>query len=538
MRTRSVTRRGPGPMVLLLLGFVGLAGGGGAVVGTLYGLGYLNFGAKVAGPVDRTGQVAFPALARPMKAYSAVSRDDLLHPQTRELNLVWMPEKVVKPEMLRDLNQILGRVVSRDKAPGMVLQEADFFPKGTRPGVVAGVPVGKRALSIRGGAIAGLHLLRRGDRFDILGAVPVRTTDPAPALQRAALSGGVEPPATAIGMEEQRSGVQLLVRSGQLVTDGKEDDDVTLAIRPEEVAPLTAAVAADRKMFCVVRSGHPDESLEDAAPGPDLEGLLPFPASAQALPRYTEIREEHLADRATGKLKEFYFAADAVDPQWVSDPKRILGRVLARDVGVGYLFREDDFLPEGTREGVAGGVPEGKLALVVPAGRIQGLQLLKSGDHFDLLATMPVDLRREMPQLRVGMGQDSLEGRDRLIGSLQRRATVQVVAEDSLLVSAESEGPLTIAVEPHEVAPLSKVIALGIDVFCVARSGRPEGQARVRITPDRHPAADLSVIEQITGNRRAVEVFSTPGDESFEVPPASPSPQAPPADLLPPAPQP
>ena len=134
----------------------------------------------------------------------------------------------------------------------------------------------------------------------------------------------------------------------------------------------------------------------------------------------------------------------------VADPKKILGRVLARDVGVGYLFREDDFLPAGTREGVAGGVPAGKLALAVPPGRISGLQLLKSGDRFDLLATMPVDLRRELPQLRVGLGQDSIEGRDRLLGSLQRRATVQVIAEDAALVSTDPQGQFTVAVAPRE----------------------------------------------------------------------------------------
>jgi Flp pilus assembly protein CpaB len=547
MRTRSSARRGPGPLLMLLLGFVTLAGGGGAVLGALYGLGYVDFGGKVAAarPIDRTGQIAFPALARPVKAYAAITRDDLLNPKTRDLNLLWLPETAIQPEMLRDLSLILGRVVSRDKQPGMILSEADFFPKGTRPGVVAGVPVGQRAVSIRGGAVAGLHLLRRGDRFDILGAVPVRTTDPAPALQRAALSGGVESPATVIGMEEQRSGVQLLVRAGQLVTDGAANGDITLAVRPEEVAPFTAAIASDRKMFCVVRSGRPDDNPDDVPPGPDLEGLLPFPASAQTLPRYTEIREEHLADRATGKLKLFYFSPESADPSWVADPKKILGRVLARDVGVGYLFREDDFLPAGTREGVAGGVPAGKLALAVPPGRISGLQLLKSGDRFDLLATMPVDLRRELPQLRVGLGQDSIEGRDRLLGSLQRRATVQVIAEDAALVSTDPQGQFTVAVAPTEVAPVSKAITLGIEIFCVARSGRPESGPLVRISPDRHPTADLSVIEQITGNRRALEVFSTPADDSFEVPeqntpPATNSPATnspvtnPPATNLPP----
>jgi Flp pilus assembly protein CpaB len=497
---------------MLGLGMFALVAGGGGVVGLLYATGYLSWGPATiaARREDRTGQIAYPALARPVTAYATLTRDDLLQPTTRELNVIWLPQTVTTPTMLRDLSLIVGRVLSRDKPAGMILTEADFLPKGTRPGLVAGIPAGQRALSVKAGAVAGLHLLKRGDRFDILSASPA-DEEAAPAEpQAAALQGGLEPQPLVLGALESRSGVRLLVRAGQMIADGATAGENTVAIQPEEVAPLTAALAANRQLFSVARSGRPDETHIDEETGPDLTGMVAIPASVAALPALTKLRPDHLADPASGLPKLFHFAPEKLDPAWLREPKQLIGRVLAVDVGPGHLFTEGDFLPTGTAEGVAGGVPAGKLALIVAVDRLPGISELRRGDRFDLLATMPVDLRRELPQLRLGLGQETITGRERLIGSLQRRATIQVLAEDATLVAGSEAGERrTIAVAPQEVVPVTKALSLGIEVVCVARSGQPADGSMPRISVDRSPAEQLQVIEQITGRRRELEVFAT-----------------------------
>lgn len=518
MRNRTTASRGPSVLAMLGLGLFALTAGGGGLAGLLYATGYLSLDRPAGSDrkVDRTGQIAYPALARPVAAYAKLTRDDLLDPTTRQLNLIWLPESVTKPEMLRDLSLIVGRVLSRDKLAGFVLTESDFFPKGTRPGLVAGIPAGQRAISVKAGAVAGLHLLKSGDRFDILSASPTDEEETPAEPQAAALQGGLEPQPLVLGALESRSGVRLLIRAGQMIADGSATGENTVAIRPEEVAPFMAALAADRQLFSVARSGRPEETHIDEDQGPDLTGLIAVPSSVASLPALTQLRPDHLADPASGLPKLFYFAPEKLDPAWLLEPRRLIGRVLATDVGPGHLFTEADFLPEGTTEGVAGGVPAGKLALVVEANRIPGVAVLRRGDHFDLLAAMPVDLRRELPQLRLGLGQETITGRERLIGSLQRRASIQMLAEDATLVAGTEAGERrTIAVAPHEVVPVSKALSLGLEVVCVARSGQPANGAALRIGPDRAPVEQIQVIEQITGRRRELEVFAT-GDDTIQ----------------------
>ena len=63
--------------------------------------------------------------------------------------------------------------MAKSKPAGEPFIEADFLPKGTLPGVVAGIPPGKRALTLEAGKLKGVDKLQAGDHLDILAAVPV-----------------------------------------------------------------------------------------------------------------------------------------------------------------------------------------------------------------------------------------------------------------------------------------------------------------------------------------------------------------------------
>ena len=83
------------------------------------------------------------------------------------------------PNVITDRSKIIGRVMNHEKGPGYVFTEADFMPVGTRFGVVAGIPPGKRSFTVEASKISGIHGLQLGDRFDLVGTLPVDKNQPA-----------------------------------------------------------------------------------------------------------------------------------------------------------------------------------------------------------------------------------------------------------------------------------------------------------------------------------------------------------------------
>ena len=94
----------------------------------------------------------------------------------------------------------------------------------------------------------------------------------------------------------------------------------------------------------------------------------------------------------TGRWFVTYVPPDKVPASAILDPNKILFRVTAYEKKAGLFFSEADFLPPGTRPGVAGGTPEGKRAITLDAGKLKGVHELREGDHVDLLASIPVDM--------------------------------------------------------------------------------------------------------------------------------------------------
>ncbi|QDT35400.1 hypothetical protein [Thalassoglobus polymorphus] len=265
---RTVTTSSSGwRFTLVIVLFLLLLGGG--ITGTLFATGF--FDSKTT--ISREGQIAFPTLARPVSAYASISREDLLHPQTRQLNVTWIPEAQVSPVMLRDLGKIIGRVVKRDKQPGYILTERDFMPAGTRPGISAGIPPGKRSVAVKVNDVPGMELLRQGDLFDLIAVLPSRD-EPDSNIEQAALLGGIKPPDTRSGQLARQTGIKPLVIAGTMVaiTQGKSQSTggsqglvvtpagsrnkttpemiATVAVDPVEVAPLIRQLRNERIGSC------------------------------------------------------------------------------------------------------------------------------------------------------------------------------------------------------------------------------------------------------------------------------------------------
>lgn len=450
MRSRTVVRSARRNFGSLFVGLLLLSLAGVTIIG-LRRAGF--FGPRKP---SYAGLVPCPATARPLTAYAAVAKEDLVDAKTLQIKVAWLPPEVVGKDVLRDISQIVGRVAARDKALGMVFTERDFLPKGTRPGVAAGVPPGKRALTIPAEKVTGLELLRQGDRFDLVVALPSQASLDQSNVEYAVLLGGIKPMDTRAGQLARQTGVRTLAKEGTMValvqgkhtsTSGKEglvvpsgnrttkatEVQAVIAISPEEVNRVSEAMGQDLKIFCVAHSGHA-ESASHQTVEPSLEGMIAVPAPVNRLVAFSAITQEDLADSVTGKLNVYYFPLEKIAAEWKTDFTQLIGRVVNRDVEPGTILTENDLLPPGTRPGPSAGAPPGMVVVQVPSERIQGLQGLARGDRFAIHAQLPQQVRPAFEAVQWAMiagGQLSPEDL-RLQEELQ--TGIRVVTNNAVLV--------------------------------------------------------------------------------------------------------
>lgn len=253
-------------------------------------------------------------------------------------------------------------------------------------------------------------------------------------------------------------------------------------------------------------------------------GSVAVPVAARPIAAYQALTLEDLLD-PRGELAVIHLPEESVLDETFTDARLLLGRVLARDKEPGRVFRDPDFLPEGTRPGIVAGIPAGKVALRIEATKVTGSVGLRRGDRFDLVATWRANARNGVQRPYAGQGMQA------------PRAEVVQVALDAAVVTPLEErrlpGPagrpgaiveeMVIAVAPDEVALVTEALELAARIDCVPRSGRP-------MTQD---ALDTAVSESASrvgsgslGRSRQIVVETIQGGERtlLEVPGASPIP--------------
>jgi hypothetical protein len=198
--------------------------------------------------------------------------------------------------MLTRFGDIWGRVLDHDKPAGFVFTERDFLPRGTREGIVAGIPAGKRAIRVEADKVEGLFGLRPGDRFDLVATLPIDTS--RGGAGQAFNVGGVYGQQMALQARlsnwQKQATVRVMVQNGVVVqpmttrqvpvfsrtlTQGgitrmRPIQEIVIAVDPDEVAKLTEAIAVEAKISTVPRSGRPDDPVNSVTP--DLQPVSPF----------------------------------------------------------------------------------------------------------------------------------------------------------------------------------------------------------------------------------------------------------------------
>lgn len=294
--TRSVRRRRSlfgGPIWSAVVLVTGVA----VAVTGLWAAGAITLD-RLFGP-SYQGMVAVPTPSRQVPPYTRVTREYLLD-EKGDLSFMYLPPDAVTPEMYVQLSDILGRVTKKPKPPGYVFTEADFLPKGSRAGLVAGVPPGKRAMRIEADQVKGLYGLNIGDRFDLVATIPIEAKTGAKGLK----IGGAYQEMLTLQAEltnwMKQATVRVLVQNGVLVeplttrsvpvtattltkgsvTKTRPVQEYVIAVDPREVALLTQAIAVKAQINAVPRSGQPGDPEDSHTP--DLQPWHPYGGLAGA----------------------------------------------------------------------------------------------------------------------------------------------------------------------------------------------------------------------------------------------------------------
>lgn len=277
--------------------------------------------------------------------------------------------------------------------------------------------------------------------------------------------------------------------------------------------PLVRGEAIGSPMEALTRliGGEVQAAGEDDGVVPLAEGKVRVIVSGRDIPAYQKVGRDDIWNNAKGTLAYSDLDEKLVESSGVIvDVREILGRVLAKPKTPGYAFSEKDFMPEGTRPGVAAGVPAGKRALRISVENVQGIVGLQAGDRFDMVGAFPLDDSANQGSIPFsGVFADQMNRRAKM--NAYRRARVQVLVQNGVVVSpletrlvptssaSLTQGKTTrtlpvqemvIALEPDEVAPFMEALSVEADITCLARSGRPDDPAE-SLTPSSEPTPPL-----------------------------------------------
>lgn len=359
---------------------------------------------------------------------------------------------------LMSVNAIIGRVVSKDKRAGMGFQESTFFPKGTPEGIAGATPPGMRAITLDATKLTGIHGLNSGNRLDLLASVPIGSF--GSNSQPNALLTNSRPGKDALNTEPVLLARNaLLLRSVTVrnettttssLTSGKRQVnepkyEVAIAVMPEDLIPLQNALDQSLKITCVATSMQPE--TEDSDHDHEHDHQLMAPVTVRTIPAYAVITREAFVSPATRTIRMKPVTERQIEEFRLSTRlEDMLGSIARHDIPAGSFVGKNDLMESrrkqqrasdssppsttsgpaeplasgdrwqtaslpvaqqeeesganivGDRPAVTSFVPPGRTAIAVPWNRIFGSEHLQIDDHLDLLASYPLERKRDVSE--------------------------------------------------------------------------------------------------------------------------------------------
>ena len=458
MRPINPTSRRGSRFGLVVGIFLALSVGGAGAVASLWALGVpIPF----LSAADNSPKVLIPANFRPISAYSVVTRDDLINVEKKALNHIELsPQQVVGMPLvgvnatgqevkgkireyriekgqiiyvtddgqevsanrvnelggsLMNPNDIIGRVMARDKTPNLAFSEGVLLPKGTRPGLAGATPPGMQALTLEAGKISGVHGMKLGDKIDLIAAVPLdilgefdsdyrqrrgRTTfvaktkdlDHLRAVEERMVAQGailISP----VHIRQKPTTTSTLTQGQRVQTVPVEE--FVVALLPADVAPLKKAVDKELKLTAVAHSarGSDDKAAEKTEPDRKLSAA--FPIVKRPIPAFQRLKEEDFVDPVTRRPEFSYLDPEVAKRRKVVPYEFLIGRIVNRDIEPGQVLTETELAPHGAEAGIGSVIPPDRQAVVIDAGKLAGAELLSVGDHLDVVGSFSLEYEQQ-----------------------------------------------------------------------------------------------------------------------------------------------
>ena len=409
MATRSsqtYTRRSRWPQVFVggLFGLLIIAGG---VIGTLALLGVnLNpFATKQEDPF----MVRIPINAKPIPAYARIDRSHLINPATGGLMYQKVPPKStigmsiigidtkgshaegavedvkrVDNEVVfvvsgghevrqakaidlggakMNINDIIGRVVKKDKRAGLGFRDDTFFPPGTPEGIAGATPPGMRTITLDATKLTGVHSLNAGDRIDLMASVAesqATTDSKVPSGDVNRLIGATQSNKRG---EDQATQPFLLAQDAVVLkpvyvrneaeasaslTQGKRIQnvpkyEVAIAVKTDDVIPLQSALHKQLAITCIARSMQPGADTQVVATV--QSDMVRVPVTVRAILAYDVVSRDAFVSPATRVIRMEDVSRQQVDRLGiVTSLDEALGSVARHDIPSGSFVRQSDLL--------------------------------------------------------------------------------------------------------------------------------------------------------------------------------------------------
>lgn len=257
---------------------------------------------------------------------------------------------------------------------------------------------------------------------------------------------------------------------------------------------------------------HIELPYVDTALGREVQAQEPGVRTVPVLITARDLQPGHAVgrtdvwDATVQNFKVVHVPEDNVREDWILKWSDIEGRVMAHAKSKDKAFKETDFLPKGTRPGVASLVPPGMRMVTIPKDRVVGLEALHYQDRFDLVAHREIDEKRidEAQKTVQGLSKDTWLEIESLRGATHRKMVARDAMRLPALQSGETGGkqPIAVAVAAAEVAELLHALEADDRLFCVVYSGNEEEWARRAIEVDVDPAEQLERILATTSEMR------------------------------------
>jgi hypothetical protein len=283
----------------VLLGVLSIVIGGAGTVAVLASLNVIDPAKLAFWRSKATETAAIPAdwipvplSARPIPAYTMVTRDYLMDTKSGQWALAWRAPDAVPKGAITTPSKIRGRVTAREKPAGYTFVESDFLPEGTPPGVAGGTPRGKLAINLDVSKLRGVvYDLKAGDHVVLQSSTAVDM--PGAGHSNSGRLGSNVVASPDVALLPKRSLVVTLVEDGVVVTPvtvrnvptsssslmqgttmrNTPVQEIVLAVDPQELAPLNEAMALKYDITCVVRSGRPASVPSPTAHSPPSGGV-------------------------------------------------------------------------------------------------------------------------------------------------------------------------------------------------------------------------------------------------------------------------